>query len=309
MNGWTPIGNDLQTIASTPGPGSCGVIDSVHVSAPAAGNPAARGRTGTARSTSNRRSTADGSTPAGIEGWLRSTFSENGGVAVVSRTAAQQRPARSRPTNCSSPGEGQRCVCGRQAAEARVTQRPRRNSPASKPASRRNRRGTSIPPPPEELAGLMRAASRAERQAKLLRAESDLLTHDVALLGRRGQAGGRCQTRARRSKRQQGVWRLRERLSRPRGPRWPTRQLAETYAPLSDQFPRQSTGRRRALALWITRREHPLTARVAVNHIWTRHFRAPLVASVYDFGRNGARPTHPNCSTGWRSSSWSRAGT
>ncbi len=24
-----------------------------------------------------------------------------------------------------------------------------------------------------------------------------------------------------------------------------------------------------------------------------RHFHAPLVASVYDFGRNGARPTHP----------------
>lgn len=43
----------------------------------------------------------------------------------------------------------------------------------------------------------------------------------------------------------------------------------------------------------MTRREHPLTAHVAVNHIWLRHFRSPLVASVYDFGRNGARPTHP----------------
>ena len=42
-----------------------------------------------------------------------------------------------------------------------------------------------------------------------------------------------------------------------------------------------------------TSRDNPLTARVAVNHIWARHFHAPLVASVYDFGRNGARPTHP----------------
>src|SRR5262249_48859871 len=33
--------------------------------------------------------------------------------------------------------------------------------------------------------------------------------------------------------------------------------------------------------------------RVAVNHIWMRHFHAPLVAGVFDFGRNGARPTHP----------------
>ncbi|MBC7815312.1 MAG: DUF1553 domain-containing protein, partial [Planctomycetaceae bacterium] len=39
--------------------------------------------------------------------------------------------------------------------------------------------------------------------------------------------------------------------------------------------------------------QNPLTARVAVNHIWSRHFHSPLVSSMYDFGRNGARPTHP----------------
>ena len=38
------------------------------------------------------------------------------------------------------------------------------------------------PPPAEELANLMRAASRAERQAKLLRAESDLLTQSLPLM-------------------------------------------------------------------------------------------------------------------------------
>src|SRR5690606_18761674 len=70
-------------------------------------------------------------------------------------------------------------------------------------------------------------------------------------------------------------------------------QLAESYEPLSPQFPQASTGRRRALALWITSRSNPLTARVAVNHLWMRHFRSPLVASMFDFGRNGARPTHP----------------
>jgi hypothetical protein len=32
---------------------------------------------------------------------------------------------------------------------------------------------------------------------------------------------------------------------------------------------------------------------VAVNHIWSRHLHQPLVASVTDFGRNGANPTHP----------------
>jgi Protein of unknown function (DUF1553) len=32
---------------------------------------------------------------------------------------------------------------------------------------------------------------------------------------------------------------------------------------------------------------------VAVNHVWNRHFGIPLVATVFDFGRRGSRPTHP----------------
>jgi len=32
---------------------------------------------------------------------------------------------------------------------------------------------------------------------------------------------------------------------------------------------------------------------VAVNHIWLRHFGRPLVASVFDFGMHGSKPTHP----------------
>lgn len=57
-------------------------------------------------------------------------------------------------------------------------------------------------------------------------------------------------------------------------------------------FPEHSSGRRSALARWITDRNHPLTARVAVNHLWTRHLGEPLVASVFDLGRNGAAPTN-----------------
>jgi mono/diheme cytochrome c family protein len=59
------------------------------------------------------------------------------------------------------------------------------------------------------------------------------------------------------------------------------------------KFPPQSTGRRTALANWITDRRNPLTARVAVNHIWTRHMGQPLVPTVFDFGRKGTPPTHP----------------
>jgi hypothetical protein len=59
------------------------------------------------------------------------------------------------------------------------------------------------------------------------------------------------------------------------------------------KFPPQSSGRRTALAKWITDRRNPLTARVAVNHIWTRHLGQPLVPTMFDFGRKGTPPTHP----------------
>jgi hypothetical protein len=62
---------------------------------------------------------------------------------------------------------------------------------------------------------------------------------------------------------------------------------------LSDVYPKSSTGRRLALARAIVDPRNPLAARVAINHVWLRHFGSPLVASVFDFGRNGKRPTHP----------------
>ncbi|HEX8200989.1 MAG TPA: DUF1553 domain-containing protein [Isosphaeraceae bacterium] len=58
-------------------------------------------------------------------------------------------------------------------------------------------------------------------------------------------------------------------------------------------YPPTSTGRRLALARWIASRQNPLTGRVAVNHIWMRHFGTPLVSTVADFGRNGTPPSHP----------------
>ena len=64
-------------------------------------------------------------------------------------------------------------------------------------------------------------------------------------------------------------------------------------APKTGPFPETSTGRRSALANWIADAKNPLTARVAVNHIWLRHFGAPLVANVFEFGRRGTAPSHP----------------
>jgi hypothetical protein len=66
-----------------------------------------------------------------------------------------------------------------------------------------------------------------------------------------------------------------------------------SYTPLSPTYPKSSTGRRSALARWLTSRDNPLTARVAVNHIWGWHFGRPLVETTNNLGRGGKPPTHP----------------
>jgi hypothetical protein len=75
------------------------------------------------------------------------------------------------------------------------------------------------------------------------------------------------------------------------GARWfPTRFASSTTDDPAVSFQKSSSGRRTALAQWITDRSHPLTARVAVNHLWTRHFGRPLVDPPFDFGRKGSPP-------------------
>ncbi len=83
---------------------------------------------------------------------------------------------------------------------------------------------------------------------------------------------------------------LRNTAYTPRPLEFPRAKTTYRDVPSTAPYAKVSTGRRLGLARWIVDQRNPLAARVAVNHIWDRHFGEPLVSSVSDFGLRAPRP-------------------
>ncbi len=149
-----------------------------------------------------------------------------------------------------------------------------------------------------QLSELIRAAVLAEKSVALASAEEELLRAEIALM--QTMDDKREDAESGLAKAEDVVEKARTALGTP----------SEQFTPISGSlktlennlekedsrrkpFPKTSTGRRSALAHWMTDPRHPLPSRVAVNHLWARHFGKGLVTSVFDFGRKGAPPTHP----------------
>lgn len=76
----------------------------------------------------------------------------------------------------------------------------------------------------------------------------------------------------------------------------PTFVTVATYGDPPTEIARpdgKTSGRRLALAQWLTSRDNPLPARVIVNRIWGKHFGRGIVGTLENFGKMGDQPTHP----------------
>ncbi len=137
---------------------------------------------------------------------------------------------------------------------------------------------------------LAQAASMAERQASLARAEATVIAAEQQLEQSRTATDQDEKVKKAIAEAEKKVEEAREAREVAQSA---SQSESDKYSPLGPIHPRTSSGRRSALARWIVDSKNPLTARVAANHIWARHFGAGLVPSMDEFGQNRSEPSHP----------------
>ncbi len=295
LNGWNPIGTAIKPISFDVRHGSVAVLDDFVWSVPkpdAALSDAATSASWTKLIDVDFEAPkyTDGRDIAGIDGWEASSFRVAPATSLVSASIGnpELRALSVRLEAARRAAQGP--LLQVQATKAKVT--AARADLMALEARIGADRAKHADPPGDDLPALIRTASRLEREAARRKSEAEVLVAEFAVV----TAEAKPSDDAERAKFiETAIAGLTASLTNRQkaDEALANEQLSETYSPLTPSYPQQSTGRRRALAEWITSRDNPLTARVAVNHIWTRHFHSPLVASMHDFGRNGDKPTHP----------------
>jgi hypothetical protein len=194
------------------------------------------------------------------------------GPLVVTRADADKAVARARGAGIAAREREERARAALAAVEARVIAE----------------RAQYAEPPDPGARSLALAAGKAERHVAALAARQSLRLAEEAVTAARAAA----------TPDKKALADAEQKLTAARKALADAQAAADrddpTYTPLVVVKPAGSTGRRLALARWVTQRDNPLTARVAVNHVWMRHFGKPLVPTVANFGLNGKKPTHPD---------------
>jgi hypothetical protein len=148
-------------------------------------------------------------------------------------------------------------------------------------------------PPADNAKGLALAAGKAEREFALRKADREAFEAEQALSKSRREL----EAKPTDDKLKKAVTDAEKKVDEAKkalaAARADIDKPKEDYSKLTPTYPATSTGRRLTLARWIASKQNPLTARVAINHLWLRHFGQPLVPTVFDFGLNGKPPTHP----------------
>ncbi len=151
-------------------------------------------------------------------------------------------------------------------------------------------------PEAEETKKLTAAAARSERVLAAARADEEHTRASLALL--QVAANKKADAEKKLAAAKTALDKARKAIETPSEKYTPLPGALKTKEDYQNRnagkpFPATSSGRRTAFAKWLTDPRHPLPARVAVNHIWMRHMGQPLVPTVFDFGRKGTPPTHP----------------
>ena len=291
INGWNPIGNAVMGVSFDARTGSVVVLDDIRI-LPAPDANAAPGQQ------PEPLLQFDFEPPlyptdrdlVGVDGWSLSSFAAAPATSLVTQVAlnSELQAARQAVTTAElALREKQLPVLAARAkllaAQTAITALEARIT--AERARYKELDGVDLPALAREASHRERLGAQEQAEADLLAAELSLATATAKPTSDQNRAKEIDAAKAALSAAHAAVAKAQAALA--------DAALAETYTPLSPIYPATSTGRRTALANWLVRRDHPLTARVAVNHIWGWHFHTPIVTSVYDFGRNGAAPTHP----------------